>query len=67
MRMLLQCLRALCEAPGAAGSIWKYFEAMARATGVPGSFAYGFRTEFHFADDTELQLVISIVKSPCIS
>jgi len=48
--MLLQSLRALCKAPGGAGSIWKYFEALARATGVSGRFAYGFRTELHFAD-----------------
>jgi len=49
--MLLQNLRALSKAPGGAGSIWKYFEALARATGVSGRFAYGFRTELHFADD----------------
>ena len=50
VRMLLQSLRALCKAPGGAGSIWKYLEALARATGVSGRFAYGFRTELHFAD-----------------
>jgi len=48
--MLLQNLRALSKAPGGAGSIWKCFEALARATGVSGRFAYGFRTEFYFAD-----------------
>jgi len=48
--MLLQNLRALSKAPGGAGSIWKYFEALARATGVSGRFVYGFRTELHFAD-----------------
>jgi len=52
--MLLQSLRALCKAPGGAGSIWKYLEALARATGVSGRFAYGFRTELHFADVREL-------------
>ena len=48
--MLLQSLRALCKAPRGAGSIWKYLEALVRATGGSGRFAYGFRTELHFAD-----------------
>jgi len=48
--MLLHSLRALCKAPGGAGSIWKYLEALARATGVSERFAYSFRTELHFAD-----------------
>jgi len=48
--MLLQSLRALCKAPGGAGSIWKYLEAQVRATGVSGRFAYGFWTKLHFAD-----------------
>jgi len=48
--MLLQCLRALCNAPGRAGWIWKYSEVVVRATGVPGRFVYAFRTELHFAD-----------------
>jgi len=48
--MLLHSLRALCKAPGGAGSIWKYSEALARATGVSERFAYGFRTEIHYAD-----------------
>jgi len=56
VRMHLQSPRALCNAPGGAGSIWKYLEALARATGVPGRFAYGFRTELHFAD-VESQLL----------
>ena len=50
MRMLLQSLRALCKALGGAGRILKYLEALARATGVPGRFAYGFRTDIQFAD-----------------
>jgi hypothetical protein len=50
VRMLLQSLRALCKPPGGAGSIWKYLEAVVRATGVSGRYAYGFRTELHFAD-----------------
>ena len=49
--MLLQSPRAYCKAPGGAGSIWKYLEALVRATGVPGRFASGFRNELHFADD----------------
>jgi hypothetical protein len=49
--MLLQYLRALSKAAGGAGSIWKYIKALARATGVSGRFAYGFRTELHFADE----------------
>jgi len=32
------------------GIVWKYLEALVRATGVSGTFAYGFRTELHFAD-----------------
>ena len=48
--MLLQSLTALCKGPGGAGSIWKYIEALARATGVSGRFAYGFQTKLHFAD-----------------
>jgi len=48
--MLLQSLRALCKAPGGAGSMWKYLEALVKATEVSGRFAYGFRTEFPFAD-----------------
>jgi hypothetical protein len=48
--MLLHSLRALCKAPGGVGSIWKYLEALTRATGVSGRFAYSFRTELHFAD-----------------
>ena len=51
VRILLQSLRALCKAPGVAGSIWKYLEALARNTGVSGGFAYRFRTELHLADD----------------
>jgi hypothetical protein len=53
MRKLLHSLRAFCKAPGGAGSIWKYLEAVARATGVSERFAYGFRTELHFADAVE--------------
>ena len=49
--MLLQSLRALCKAPGGAGSIWKHLEALVRATGVSGRFAHGFRTELHSADE----------------
>jgi hypothetical protein len=52
--MLLQSLRALCNAPGGAGSIWKYFEALVRAAGVSGRFAYGFQTDLHFADDVRV-------------
>jgi len=52
--MLLHSLRAFCKAPGGAGSIWKYLEALARATGVSERFAYGFWTELHFADVKEM-------------
>jgi len=48
--MLLQSLRALCLAPGGPGSIWKYFEALVRSSGVPRRFPYDFRTNLHFAD-----------------
>jgi len=42
LRMLLQSPRAHCTAPGGAGRIWKYLEALVRATGVSGRFACGF-------------------------
>jgi hypothetical protein len=48
--MLLQSLRALCKASGGVGSIWKFLEALVRATGVSWRFGYGFQTEFHLAD-----------------
>jgi hypothetical protein len=48
--MLLQSPRAHCKAPGGPGSIWKYLEALVRATGVSGRFVCGFQTEIHFAD-----------------
>jgi hypothetical protein len=54
--MLLQSLRALCFAPGGPGSIWNYFGAPVRSTGVTGRVACGFRTDLHFADEI-LQLV----------
>jgi len=51
--MLLQSMRALCRAPGGPRSIWKYLEALVRATAVSGRFACGFRTNVHFADVEE--------------
>jgi hypothetical protein len=45
--MLLHSLRAFCKAPGEAGSIWMYVEALARATRVSGRFAYGFQTALY--------------------
>jgi len=48
--MLLQSLRALCFAPGRPSSIWKYFEALVRSTGVSGRFGCGFRSNLHFAN-----------------
>jgi hypothetical protein len=50
--MLLQSLRTLYLAPGGPGSIWKYLEALVRATGVSGRFACCFWTDVHFADVT---------------
>jgi hypothetical protein len=61
--MLLQSLRSLCKAPGGAGSIWKFLEALARATGVSGMFAYGFRTELQFADVCPVQVTTRQDKS----
>jgi len=49
--LLLESLRALCKAPGGAESIWEYLEAVVMATGMPGRFAYVFRTELHSADE----------------
>jgi hypothetical protein len=48
--MLLQSLSALCQAPGGPGSIWKYLEALVRATGVTGMCVCGLLTDVHFAD-----------------
>jgi len=50
LSMLLQSLRALSKAPGGPGSIWKYLEALVRATGVSGKFACGFQTILYSAD-----------------
>ena len=52
LRMLLQSLGAFCKAPGGPGSIWKYLEAMVKATGVSGRFACGFWTDLHFSNVT---------------
>ena len=49
--MLLENQRALCKAPGGAGSICEYLEAVVRSTRVSSRLAYGFRTELHFADE----------------
>jgi len=51
LRLLFQSLRAHFKAPGRAGSIWKYLEALVKAIGVSGRFACGFWTDLHFADD----------------
>jgi hypothetical protein len=50
LNMLLQSLTALGKASGGAGSIWKYLEALVRATGVSRKFVYGFQTNLHVAD-----------------
>jgi len=50
LRLLLQSLRAHCKATGGPGSIWKYLEALVRATGVSGRFVCSLRTDLHFAD-----------------
>jgi hypothetical protein len=55
--MLLQSLRALCFAPGGPGSIWNSVGAPVRTTGVSGRFACGFRTDLHFADVPEGDVV----------
>ena len=60
--MILQSLRARFKAPGGAGSIWKYLEALVRATGVSGRVAYGFRTELHCADEDHRHTVIDILR-----
>jgi len=51
--MLLQSLRALCKAPDGAGSIWKYLEALVRATAGFGKIACGFWTDLYLADQEE--------------
>jgi hypothetical protein len=48
--MLLQSLRALYLAPWGPGSIWNYFGAPVRSTGVSGRFACGFHTDLPIAD-----------------
>jgi len=50
LRMLLPSLRALCLAPGGAGSVWKYIEALVMWPGVSGRIVCGFQTELHLAD-----------------
>jgi hypothetical protein len=62
VRIILHSLRALCKAPEGAGSICKYLEVLARATRVPGRFAYGFRTEIHFAEVMDNNMRIEIEK-----
>ena len=52
--MLLQSPRALCLAQGGPGSIWNYLGALVWSAGVSGRFACRFRTDLHFADDSEL-------------
>jgi hypothetical protein len=46
----LQSLKAYYKAPGGAGSLWKYLEALVRATGVSRRFVCGFWTDLYFAD-----------------
>jgi len=55
--MFFQSLRALFKAPGGPGSIWKYLEALERATRVSGRFACGFQTDLHFANIAYLKLI----------
>jgi hypothetical protein len=50
--MLMHSLRELWTVPEGAGSIWKYLEAVVRATRVSERFAYGFQTDLHSADVT---------------
>jgi len=57
LRMLLKSLRVHCKAPGGPGSIWKYFEALVRATGVSGRCACGFWTDLDFADEYLLMIL----------
>jgi hypothetical protein len=50
LRMLLQSVGALGKAPGGQGGIWKYLEALVRATGESARCACGFWTDSHCAD-----------------
>jgi hypothetical protein len=59
--MHFQSLRALCLAPGGAGSIWNHLGALVRSTGVSGRFACGFRTDLHFADEDAFWLPNSVI------
>jgi hypothetical protein len=54
--MILQSLTALSKAPVGFRSIWKYSEALVKATRVSGKFAYGYRTECHFADEEQVMM-----------
>ena len=40
--------------------MWKYLEALARATGVTGRFLCGFLTELHFADVEMLSVIVCL-------
>jgi hypothetical protein len=56
--MLFQSLKALCIAPGGAGSIWNHLGALVTSTGESGRFGCGFRTDLHFADEANRFLSI---------
>jgi len=49
LRMLLQSLRVLCKTQRGPGGIWKFLEALLKATGVSERLTYTFWTDVHFA------------------
>jgi len=59
--MVLQSVRALCKAPGGAGSISKYLDELVRATGVSGRFACSFRTDLHLADEMKARKEVAMM------
>jgi hypothetical protein len=64
LRMLLQCLRALCLAPGESGSILKDWGALVRSPGVSQVIGCAFQTELRFAE-VLIIIVFNVSDSPC--
>jgi len=59
--MLLESLRALCKAPGGSARVWKYLEALVRATGVSGRCANGLQTDLHLVDVIMVMMVMVMI------
>jgi len=67
LRILLQSLKALCLAPGGPRSIWKYSGVLVRTTAESGRFACNFRTDLHFANVSEVNLMLLLTMPTSVS